>query len=78
MLYNADMISDESIGSMRVNLDGLLDDGDTHDVWVPLEKVDSREIKLEIEPIKERSQQRQGTSRKECRCTARANRVHRW
>lgn len=49
--YNADMFGDESIGSARVNLEGLLD-GASRDVWVPLEKVDSGEIRLEIEPIK--------------------------
>ncbi|NP_001345470.1 Synaptotagmin-5 [Zea mays] len=49
--YNADMFGDESIGSARVNLEGLLE-GATRDVWVPLEKVDSGEIRLEIEAIK--------------------------
>lgn len=49
--YNADMFGDESIGSARVNLEGLLD-GASRDVWVPLEKVDSGEIRIEIEPIK--------------------------
>lgn len=45
------MFGDESIGSARVNLEGLLE-GATRDVWVPLEKVDSGEIRLEIEAIK--------------------------
>jgi hypothetical protein len=45
------MFGDESIGSARVNLEGLLN-GASRDVWVPLEKVDSGEIRLEIEPIK--------------------------
>ncbi|KAK3160239.1 hypothetical protein QOZ80_1BG0056990 [Eleusine coracana subsp. coracana] len=49
--YNADTFGDESIGSARVNLEGLLDGG-SRDVWVPLEKVNSGEIRLEIEPIK--------------------------
>ncbi|KAJ1282797.1 hypothetical protein BS78_03G079300 [Paspalum vaginatum] len=49
--YNADIFGDESIGSARVNLEGLLD-GASRDVWVPLEKVDSGEIRLEIEAIK--------------------------
>jgi hypothetical protein len=49
--YNADIFGDESIGSARINLEGLLD-GASRDVWVPLEKVDSGEIRLEIEPIK--------------------------
>jgi Ca2+-dependent lipid-binding protein len=49
--YNADTFDDESIGSARVNLEGLLDGG-SRDVWVPLEKVISGEIRLETEPIK--------------------------
>ncbi|KAF2948221.1 synaptotagmin-5 isoform X1 [Oryza sativa Japonica Group] len=49
--YSADTFGDESIGSARVNLEGLLD-GDSREVWVPLEKVDSGEIRLQIEPIK--------------------------
>nr|CAB3472369.1 unnamed protein product [Digitaria exilis] len=49
--YNADIFGDESIGSARVNLEGLLD-GASCDVWVPLEKVNSGEIRLEIEPVK--------------------------
>ncbi|KAG2587215.1 hypothetical protein PVAP13_5NG125900 [Panicum virgatum] len=49
--YSADAFGDESIGSARVNLEGLLD-GASRDVWVPLEKVESGEIRLEIEPIK--------------------------
>uniref|UniRef100_A0A453DT93 C2 domain-containing protein n=1 Tax=Aegilops tauschii subsp. strangulata TaxID=200361 RepID=A0A453DT93_AEGTS len=48
--YNLDTFSDDSIGSARVNLEGLLD-GASRDVWVPLEKVDSGEIRLEIEAI---------------------------
>ncbi|KAM0880165.1 hypothetical protein ACQ4PT_033790 [Festuca glaucescens] len=48
--YNLDTFSDDSIGSARVNLEGLLD-GASRDVWVPLEKVDSGEIRLEIERI---------------------------
>ncbi|CAO2193474.1 unnamed protein product [Urochloa humidicola] len=49
--FNADIFGDESIGSARVNLEGLLD-GASRDVWVPLEKTDSGGIRLEIEPIK--------------------------
>ncbi|XP_044974425.1 extended synaptotagmin-1 [Hordeum vulgare subsp. vulgare] len=48
--YNLDTFSDDCIGSARVNLEGLLD-GASRDVWVPLEKVDSGEIRLEIEAI---------------------------
>lgn len=48
--YNLDTFSDDAIGSARVNLEGLLD-GASRDIWVPLEKVDSGEIRLEIEPI---------------------------
>ncbi|KAL6626670.1 hypothetical protein ACP70R_030396 [Stipagrostis hirtigluma subsp. patula] len=49
--YNADIFGDENIGSARVNLEGLLD-GASRDVWVPLEKVNSGEIRLEIEAVK--------------------------
>lgn len=46
--YNAERIGDESIGSARVNLEGLLD-GSCKDVWIPLEKVISGELRLQIQ-----------------------------
>ncbi|KAL5228818.1 hypothetical protein ABZP36_017083 [Zizania latifolia] len=61
--YGSDTFGDESIGSARVNLEGLLDGGG-RDVWVPLEKVNSGEIRLQIEPIKNdfNSDLKQGSS----------------
>ncbi|KAK9071840.1 hypothetical protein SSX86_008270 [Deinandra increscens subsp. villosa] len=46
--YNEDMFGDENIGGARVNLEGLLD-GVVRDVWIPLEKVNKGEVRLEIE-----------------------------
>ena len=42
---------DENIGSARVNLEGLIE-GSVRDVWVPLEKVNSGELRLQIEAVK--------------------------
>ncbi|GAB2225393.1 hypothetical protein Droror1_Dr00006185 [Drosera rotundifolia] len=43
--------SDENVGVARVNLEGLVD-GVVKDVWVPLEKVKSGELRLRIEPLR--------------------------
>lgn len=48
--YNADIFGDENIGSARVNLDGLVE-GSCKDVWIPLEKVNSGELRLLIEAL---------------------------
>ncbi|MFS7962077.1 putative C2 domain, synaptotagmin-like mitochondrial-lipid-binding domain, C2 domain superfamily [Helianthus anomalus] len=48
--YNEDMFGDENIGGARVNLEGLID-GVVRDVWVPLEKVNKGEVRLEIEMV---------------------------
>lgn len=48
--YNEDMFGDENIGGARVNLEGLLD-GVVRDVWIPLEKVNKGEVRLEIETV---------------------------
>eukprot|EP01018_Ginkgo_biloba_P027009 Gb_21359 [translate_table: standard] len=50
--YNADILGDESIGSARVNLEGL-EEGITKDVWVPLEKVTTGEVRLKIDVQKQ-------------------------
>ncbi|GAB2292865.1 AT3g18370/MYF24_8 [Dionaea muscipula] len=42
--------SDENIGVARVNLEGLMD-GVVKDVWIPLEKVKSGELRLQIESV---------------------------
>ncbi|KZV45331.1 extended synaptotagmin-3-like [Dorcoceras hygrometricum] len=49
--YTEETFSDESIGSARVNLEGLLE-GCTRDVRIPLEKVKSGELQLQIEAVK--------------------------
>ncbi|CAA7397692.1 unnamed protein product [Spirodela intermedia] len=49
--YNEDLFGDDHIGSARVNLQGLVD-GSVRDVWVPLEKVTTGELRLQIEARK--------------------------
>ncbi|XP_042055676.1 synaptotagmin-5-like [Salvia splendens] len=44
-------LGDESLGSARVNLEGLVE-GSIRDVYIPLEKVNSGELRLQIEAIK--------------------------
>lgn len=44
-------LGDESIGSARVNLEGLVE-GSVRDVCIPLEKVNSGELRLQIEAVK--------------------------
>ncbi|XP_019189776.1 PREDICTED: synaptotagmin-5-like isoform X1 [Ipomoea nil] len=43
--------SDENIGCARVNLEGLVE-GSPKDVWIPLEKVNSGELRLHIEAMR--------------------------
>lgn len=45
------MFGDNNIGSARVNLEGLAE-GFVRDVWVPLEKVNSGELRLQLEAIR--------------------------
>lgn len=45
------MFGDENIGSARVNLEGLTE-GSPRDVWIPLEKVNSGELRLQIEAVR--------------------------
>ena len=49
--YNVEFLGDESMGSARVNLEGL-EKGETKDVWIPLEKVTTCEVILKIEKKK--------------------------
>lgn len=49
--YNQESFSDDNIGNSRVNLEGLVE-GLVRDVWVPLEKVSSGELRLQIEAVK--------------------------
>lgn len=46
--YDADYFNDENLGSARVNLEGLVD-GISREVWIPLEKINTGEIRLIIE-----------------------------
>ncbi|WOL02840.1 hypothetical protein Cni_G11559 [Canna indica] len=54
--YNADIFGDENIGSARVILEGI-SEGSCRDLWVPLEKVNSGELKLQIEVLKNDDQE---------------------
>ncbi|KAL3645365.1 hypothetical protein CASFOL_010545 [Castilleja foliolosa] len=49
--YTEETFGDESIGSARVSLEGLVE-GSIRDVYIPLEKVNSGELRLKIEAIK--------------------------
>ncbi|KAH7404885.1 hypothetical protein KP509_15G048600 [Ceratopteris richardii] len=46
--FDADYITDENLGTARVNLDGL-EDGVVRDIWIPLQKVKTGEIHLLLE-----------------------------
>ncbi|XP_050238833.1 synaptotagmin-5 [Mercurialis annua] len=49
--YSEEKFGDDSMGSARVNLEGLVE-GSIRDVWVPLEKVSSGELRLQIEAMR--------------------------
>ncbi|OVA04981.1 C2 calcium-dependent membrane targeting [Macleaya cordata] len=49
--YSEDTFTDDSIGSAQVNLEGLVE-GQLKDIWVPLEKVSTGELRLQIEAVK--------------------------
>ncbi|KAJ8773029.1 hypothetical protein K2173_028206 [Erythroxylum novogranatense] len=49
--YNEEIFGDDNIGSARVNMEGLVDSV-TRDIWVPLEKVNSGEVRLQIEAVR--------------------------
>ncbi|PON71697.1 C2 domain containing protein [Parasponia andersonii] len=48
--FSEDIFGDDNIGSARVNLEGLVE-GSVRDVWIPLEKVSSGELRLQIEAV---------------------------
>ncbi|XP_021292106.1 synaptotagmin-5 isoform X2 [Herrania umbratica] len=48
--YTEEVFGDDSIGSARINLEGLVE-GSVRDVWVPLEKVNSGELRIQIEAV---------------------------
>ncbi|XXG83764.1 hypothetical protein AAC387_Pa10g1447 [Persea americana] len=49
--YSVDIFGDDNIGCARVNLEGLKE-GSLRDVWIPLEKVNTGEVRLQIEAMK--------------------------
>ncbi|KAJ0048353.1 hypothetical protein Pint_16491 [Pistacia integerrima] len=49
--YSEETFGDDNIGSARVNLEGLVE-GSIRDIWVPLEKVNSGELRLQIEAVR--------------------------
>ncbi|XAR51289.1 hypothetical protein NMG60_11005883 [Bertholletia excelsa] len=49
--FTEETFGDENIGSARVNLEGLIE-GSVRDVWVPLEKVNSGELRIEVEAVR--------------------------
>ncbi|XP_059455671.1 multiple C2 domain and transmembrane region protein 8-like isoform X2 [Corylus avellana] len=49
--FNEETFGDDNIGSARVNLEGLVE-GSARDVWVPLEQVNSGELRLQIEAVR--------------------------
>lgn len=48
---NDETFGDDNIGYARVNLEGLVE-GTIRDVWVPLEQVNSGELRLQIEAVR--------------------------
>ncbi|XP_058722425.1 synaptotagmin-5-like [Vicia villosa] len=55
-VFTEELFGDENIGSAQVNLEGLVD-GSVRDVWIPLERVRSGEIRLKIEAVKSDDQE---------------------
>ncbi|KAK6921178.1 C2 domain [Dillenia turbinata] len=49
--YSEEYFGDDNIGCARVNLEGLVE-GSLRDVWIPLEKVTSGELRLQIEAVR--------------------------
>lgn len=49
--FNEETFGDENIGSASVNLEGLAE-GSIKDVWIPLERVSSGELRLQIEVVR--------------------------
>ncbi|KAL8141838.1 hypothetical protein V2J09_014870 [Rumex salicifolius] len=49
--FSEETFGDEQIGSARVNLEGLVD-GSIKEEWIPLEKVNSGDVKLLIEAVR--------------------------
>ncbi|KAE8663972.1 hypothetical protein F3Y22_tig00112857pilonHSYRG00079 [Hibiscus syriacus] len=49
--YTEEVFGDDSIGSARISLEGLVE-GSPRDVWIPLEKVNSGEVRIQIEAVR--------------------------
>ncbi|KAJ6795661.1 extended synaptotagmin-1 isoform X2 [Iris pallida] len=49
--YTVETLRDENIGSAQVSLEGI-QEGTCRDVWIPLERVSSGELRLQIEAVK--------------------------
>ncbi|KAJ1379535.1 Synaptotagmin-like mitochondrial-lipid-binding domain [Sesbania bispinosa] len=49
--FSEEIFGDENIGSAQVNLEGLAE-GSVRDVWIPLERVRSGELRLKIEAVR--------------------------
>ncbi|KAM7267043.1 hypothetical protein ACFE04_009209 [Oxalis oulophora] len=49
--FHEETFGDDSIGSARVNLEGL-EEGSSRDVWVPLEKVNTGDLRLRVDVVK--------------------------
>lgn len=49
--HGEETFKDDDIGSARLNLEGLIE-GSMRDVWVPLEKVNSGELRFQIEAVR--------------------------
>ncbi|KAK8521374.1 hypothetical protein V6N13_077483 [Hibiscus sabdariffa] len=49
--YTEEVFGDDSIGSARISLEGLVE-GSPRDVWIPLEKANSGELRIQIEAVR--------------------------
>ncbi|KAB2001339.1 hypothetical protein ES319_D12G295400v1 [Gossypium barbadense] len=49
--YTEEVFGDDSIGSAHISLKGLVE-GSPRDVWIPLEKVNSGELRIQIEAVR--------------------------
>lgn len=49
--YTEEVFGDDSIGSAHISLEGLVE-GSPRNVWIPLEKVNSGELRIQIEAVR--------------------------
>ncbi|XP_049934628.1 synaptotagmin-5 isoform X2 [Nymphaea colorata] len=50
--YSSDIFGDDSVGSAKINFEGLTEDS-TKDIWIPLERVNTGELRIRIEQVKD-------------------------